>query len=57
MTKYILGGVIALGLTFFCASSNEQAKEKKITEAPTINGEPGRLFTLIRRLSNELPSL
>jgi hypothetical protein len=57
MTKYILGGVIALGLTFFCASSNEQAKEKKMTEAPTINGEPGRLFTLIRHLSNELPSL
>jgi hypothetical protein len=30
MTKYILGGVIAVGLTFFCASSNAQAKEKKM---------------------------
>src|ERR1700727_1550704 len=38
MTKYILGGVIAVGLTFFCASSNAQAKEKKMNEALTING-------------------
>ena len=33
MTKYILGGMIAVGLTFFCASSNAQAKEKKMNEA------------------------
>ena len=39
MTKYILGGVIAVGLTFFCASSNAQAKEKKMNEALTINGD------------------
>src|SRR5271165_6931055 len=38
MTKYILGGVIAVCLTFFCASSNAQAKEKKMNEALTING-------------------
>jgi hypothetical protein len=37
MTKYILGGVIAVGLTFFCASSNAQAKEKNMNEALTIN--------------------
>src|ERR1700723_190462 len=39
MTKYILGGVIAVGLIFFCASSNAQAKEKKMNEALTINGD------------------
>ena len=39
MTKYILGGVIAVGLTFFCASSNAQAQEKKMNEALTINGD------------------
>jgi hypothetical protein len=39
MTKYILGGVIVVGLTFFCASSNAQAKEKKMNEALTINGD------------------
>jgi hypothetical protein len=39
MTKYILGGVIAVGFTFFCASSNAQAKEKKMNEALTINGD------------------
>jgi hypothetical protein len=39
MTKYFLGGVIFVGLTFFGASSNAQAKEKKINEALTINGE------------------
>jgi hypothetical protein len=27
MTKYVFGGVIAVGLAFFCASSNAQAKE------------------------------
>ncbi len=37
MTKYILGGVIAVGLALFCASSNAQAKEKKMNEALTIN--------------------
>jgi hypothetical protein len=37
MTKYILGGVIAVGFTFYCASSNAQAKEKKMNEALTIN--------------------
>jgi hypothetical protein len=37
MTKYILGGTIAVGLTFLCASSNAQAKEKKMNEALTIN--------------------
>ena len=39
MTKYILGGMIAVAFTFFCASSNAQAKEKKMNEALTINGE------------------
>jgi hypothetical protein len=39
MTKYILGGVIAVGFTFFSASSNAQAKEKKMNEALTINGD------------------
>ena len=39
ITKYILGGVIAVGLTFFCASANAQAKEKKMNEALTINGD------------------
>ena len=39
MTKYVLGGMIAAGLTFFCASSNAQAKEKKMNEALTINGD------------------
>ena len=39
MTRNILGGVIAVGLTFFCASSNAQAKEKKMNEALTINGD------------------
>jgi hypothetical protein len=39
-TKYILEGVIAVGLTFFCASANaqEKEKEKKMNEALTING-------------------
>jgi hypothetical protein len=31
--------VIAVGLTFFCASANAQAKEKKMNEALTINGD------------------
>jgi hypothetical protein len=39
MTKHILAGVIAVGLTFFCASSNAQAKEKKMNDALTINGD------------------
>jgi len=39
MTKFILGGVIAVGLTFFCASSNAQAMEKKMNKALTINGD------------------
>jgi hypothetical protein len=39
MRKYILGGVIAVGFTFFCAWSNAQAKEKKMNEALTINGD------------------
>ena len=40
MTKCILGGVIAVGLTFFfSASSNAQAKEKTMNEALTINGD------------------
>jgi hypothetical protein len=38
MTKYILGGAIAAGLTLFCVSSSVQAKEKKMNEALTING-------------------
>ena len=42
MTKYILGGVIAVGLTFFWASSNAQPKEKKMNEALTINGDGAR---------------
>jgi hypothetical protein len=33
MTKYILGGVIAVGLTFFYASANAQAKETKIYQS------------------------
>src|SRR5580692_3589685 len=28
-----------VGLTFFCASANAQAKEKKMNEALTINGD------------------
>jgi hypothetical protein len=39
MTKYILGGVIAVGLTFFCASSNAHAKEEKMNEALTFDGD------------------
>ena len=39
MTKYILGGVIAVVLTFFCASSNAQAKGKEMNEALIINGD------------------
>jgi hypothetical protein len=39
MTKYVPGGVIAACLTFFCASSNAQAKEKKMNEALTNNGD------------------
>jgi hypothetical protein len=39
MTKYILGGVIAVGFTFFCTSSNAQGKEKKMNEALIINGD------------------
>ena len=39
MTKYLLGGAIAVGLAFFWASSNAQAKEKKMNEASTINGD------------------
>src|ERR1700693_2469862 len=37
MRKYILGGVIAVGLTF-CASLNAQAKEKKMNEELPIDG-------------------
>jgi hypothetical protein len=39
MTKYILGGAIAVGFTLVCASSNAQAKEKKMNETLTINGD------------------
>jgi Polyketide cyclase / dehydrase and lipid transport len=39
MTKYILGGAIAMGLTFLCASSNAQATEKNMNEALTINAD------------------
>jgi hypothetical protein len=39
MTKYILGGVLPVGLTFFCASSNAQAKEKRMNEALIMNGD------------------
>src|ERR1700677_4290875 len=52
MTKYILGGVIAVGLTFFCASSNAQAKEKKMNEALTINGD-GAFGVHIESVSQE----
>jgi hypothetical protein len=39
MMKYILGGVIAAGVPFLCASSNAQAKEMKMNEALTSNGD------------------
>ena len=55
MAKYVLGGLIAVDQTFFCASSNAQAKEKKMNEALTINGDGAQRNPDIHWLEGQHP--